>query len=63
MSSTANEPRATETPAAGKQAKWWCNFCDFKTDDQKEYLSHSCAEVLKQKGKTVTPTGKNACGE
>jgi len=47
---------------AAAPAPWWCNFCDFKTDDQKEYLRHSCVEVLERQGKQVTTSGKNACG-
>jgi hypothetical protein len=59
---------SNETPpgkadiAAKKEPKWWCNFCNFKTDDQREYLAHSCTEVLKQQGKSVAATGKNECG-
>jgi hypothetical protein len=59
----SKEAPTSKTPADGTAApEWWCNFCDFKTNDQKVYLSHSCAEVLKQQSKNVRATGKNACG-
>jgi len=32
-------------------AKWWCNFCGFRTDDEDLYLKHSCADELKKQGK------------
>ena len=35
---------------AAKKGKWWCNFCDLRTDDQEYYLSHSCQEELKKRG-------------
>jgi hypothetical protein len=47
---------------AAAPAKWWCNFCDLRTNDQKEYLAHSCVEVLERQGKKLTAGGKNACG-
>jgi hypothetical protein len=62
MSAEAQKTRPAGTAADGKTAEWWCNFCDFKTDDQKEYLGHSCVDVLKQRGKTVVPRDKNSCG-
>lgn len=42
-------------------AKWWCNFCGFATDDQKQYLQHSCTEELARQGRTIEPTGQNEC--
>jgi hypothetical protein len=54
-------PPAPATPGK-KELKWWCNFCDFRTDDEREYLAHSCQEVLKRQGKTVEASGKSACG-
>ena len=32
-----------------KQKKWWCNFCGFRTDDEKAYLAHSCKDELAKK--------------
>jgi len=53
---TGSKQQETQTPA-----KWWCNFCGFATDDQREYLQHSCVDVLEQQGQKVTPTGQNEC--
>jgi hypothetical protein len=58
-SSEATGSQENGTQAA--PAEWWCNFCGFATNDQKEYLQHSCAEVLQQKGQKITPTGQNEC--
>ena len=51
------------TDGQGKEApaKWWCNFCGFATDDEREYLQHSCVDVLAAKGQTVASTGQNEC--
>jgi hypothetical protein len=39
-----------ETPELwGKPGKWWCNFCDYRSDDEEEYLAHSCVETLEQR--------------
>jgi hypothetical protein len=35
-----------KTEQAKAEKKWWCNFCDFRTDDEKEYLAHSCKDEL-----------------
>jgi hypothetical protein len=43
------QPGQGSTPGT-KQGKWWCNFCDLRTDDQEYYLSHSCQEELKKRG-------------
>lgn len=43
------QPDQTST-AAAKPGKWWCNFCELRTDDQEYYLSHSCQEELKKRG-------------
>jgi hypothetical protein len=50
-----NEPMATAHPggasaAEKQQGKWWCNFCNLRTDDQEYYLSHSCQDELKKRG-------------
>jgi hypothetical protein len=42
----SGQSAAAEKP----QGKWWCNFCDLRTDDQEYYLSHSCQEELKKRG-------------
>ena len=55
----ANAPQ--ENVAQSAPAKWWCNFCGFATDDQNEYLQHSCAQVLQQKGQKIEPTGQDEC--
>jgi hypothetical protein len=41
---------------------WWCNFCDFKTEDQAVYLKHSCADELKKQGKSAQAGDKKHCG-
>ena len=33
-----------------QQGKWWCNFCNLRTEDQDYYLSQSCQEELKKRG-------------
>lgn len=40
---------------------WWCNFCDFKAEDQALYLKHSCADELKKAGKTAEKSDKTHC--
>lgn len=52
------------TPSSGAASKqiWWCNFCNYKTEDQADYLKHSCAEVLKKQGKPAGPGDKTHCG-
>jgi hypothetical protein len=40
-----------ETPQLwGIQGKWWCDFCDFRTDDRDEYLAHSCLDMMERHG-------------
>ena len=46
---TTTQPGGTPTEAP-KQGKWWCNFCELRTDDQEYYLSHSCQAELKKRG-------------
>lgn len=58
---TATQPEQPQAQAAPAPAKWWCNFCGFATDDQQEYLQHSCVDVIKQQGRTVAPAGQNEC--
>jgi hypothetical protein len=42
--------------------QWWCNFCDFGTDDRDAYLAHSCRDVLAAKGKDIPGLGtENLC--
>jgi len=55
--------QTTAAPTAERTAdkkKWWCNFCNFTTDDQQEYLSHSCQEVLARGDRPAPP--KQTCG-
>jgi hypothetical protein len=47
------EKAARPDPRPGE---WWCNFCDFRSDDEDLYLKHSCAEELKKRG--TDPAGK-----
>ena len=42
--------------AQGKSKKWWCNFCDFRSDDEKEYLEHSCKDELARRAKAEKTT-------
>ena len=50
------------SPAAEtKQGKWWCNFCNLRTDDQGYYLSHSCQEELKKRGVEAPKEQGNHC--
>ena len=37
-------------PKEQQEGKWWCNFCGLRTDDQEQYLSHSCQDELKKHG-------------
>jgi hypothetical protein len=62
FSMSQGTPKTAPSGGTGGAAKWWCNFCDFKTDDQKAYLAHSCQEVLKQQGRTPQASGKSSCG-
>ena len=53
---------AAGQPATAPKQEWWCNFCNYKTDDQSAYIAHSCAEELKKQGKAPTATDKKHCG-
>jgi hypothetical protein len=55
--------QSEQTPAAAPttDASYWCNFCDFRTNDLQGYLSHSCQDVLANRGVEVKPTGRNEC--
>jgi hypothetical protein len=48
-------------PAEKGQGKWWCNFCQLRTDDQEYYLSHSCQEELKKRGVEAPKDLGNHC--
>ena len=57
---------ATARPGQGstteaKQGKWWCNFCDLRTDHQEVYLSHSCQEELKKRGVAAPAEKSDHC--
>jgi hypothetical protein len=54
------QPDGTQT-AAAKQGKWWCNFCDLRTDDQEYYLSHSCQAELKKRGVAAPQEKSDHC--
>jgi hypothetical protein len=54
------QPGKTTTDET-KQGKWWCNFCDLRTDDQEYYLSHSCKEELEKKGVAAPKELGNHC--
>ena len=63
---TATAPAQSISAAASsapnnQASQFWCNFCDFRTDDANAYLAHSCADVLAARGVEVKPTGKNEC--
>ena len=50
----------SQTPET-KPGKWWCNFCDLRTDDQEYYLSHSCQEELKKRGAAAPAEKSDHC--
>jgi hypothetical protein len=54
------QPDKTQT-AETKQGKWWCNFCELRTDDQEYYLSHSCQEELKKRGVAAPQEKSDHC--
>jgi hypothetical protein len=54
------KPETASTPET-KQGKWWCNFCNLRTDDQEYYLSHSCQEELKKRGVEAPKDLGNHC--
>jgi hypothetical protein len=64
---TSEEEQAMATAQPGpanseaKQGKWWCNFCDLRTDDQELYLSHSCKDELEKKGVAAPKELSNHC--
>ena len=62
---TATAPAQSNSSATSvpnnQASQFWCNFCDFRTDDANAYLAHSCADVLAARGVEVKPTGKNEC--
>ncbi|MCA1594904.1 MAG: hypothetical protein LC772_00530 [Chloroflexi bacterium] len=46
---TEKNSREADSAAPETAKKWWCNFCDFRSDDEKEYLNHSCKDELAKK--------------
>lgn len=46
---------ATEKPI------WWCNFCNFKTEDQAVYLKHSCVDELKKQEPSPRSGDRSHC--
>lgn len=55
------DQRLDETPQLwGIEGKWWCDFCDFRSDDRETFLAHNCAEVLEQQGRGITFREGNA---
>jgi hypothetical protein len=50
-----------EKPSATTKQTWWCNFCNYKTEDKDAYLKHSCVEELKKQGRAPAPGNKNHC--
>jgi hypothetical protein len=54
------EQTETKTPERKQNGKYWCNFCNFSSDERSDYLSHSCKEVL-ERGETPKPP-KQTCG-
>jgi hypothetical protein len=54
------QPDKTQT-AETRQGKWWCNFCELRTDDQEYYLSHSCQEELKKRGVAAPQEKSDHC--
>jgi hypothetical protein len=49
------------SPVEKPQGKWWCNFCDLRTDDQGYYLSHSCQEELRRRNVEAPKDQGNHC--
>jgi hypothetical protein len=41
--------------------KFWCNFCNFESDDLQDYLSHSCRAVLAERGESEPEQKNSAC--
>jgi hypothetical protein len=60
-SETVDQEKTVAPSEKAKAAEWWCNFCDFRTDDEQEYLTHSCKDVLAARGVDAKPTGANEC--
>jgi hypothetical protein len=54
---TNGEPSSSNSP----DTEWWCNFCNFKSSSQQEYLKHSCKDVLEAQGKNTAPTDQKEC--
>jgi len=43
-------------------AEYWCNFCGFRSDDEEEYLRHSCTKEIERKGENpAAGRGRNHC--
>jgi hypothetical protein len=47
----------TQPESPPPRPQWWCNFCEFGTDDREAYLAHSCRDVLAAKGKDIPGFG------
>ena len=60
MSETA-KPNFESKKDSDTAPVWWCNFCGFRTDERKAYLTHSCGEVLARQGKSSDPGTETHC--
>jgi hypothetical protein len=47
--------------ASAPEQEWWCNFCNFKSDDQATYLAHSCTEELEKRAEPLQDENKDHC--
>jgi hypothetical protein len=58
---TSTKDEETVAQDKAKSMKWWCNFCDFRSNSVHEYLTHSCTEELAKRGIPTQATGQTEC--
>jgi hypothetical protein len=59
----AGEGSGNEKPmeAEADHKKFWCNFCNFESDDIQDYLAHSCRAVMAARGEDIPEPNGNEC--
>ena len=55
------QARADAAQSTTTAQKWWCNFCNYRTDDEELYLAHSCIDVLAERGELPNSKERNEC--
>ena len=60
QSAQPNNQSQQQNPGTDKK-QFWCNFCNFESNDLQDYLSHSCREVITDRGEELPESLGNVC--